>query len=216
MDHKLIESLQWADKYTLNDLSAAERTQFEEHLFDCPICSEQVRQTFTVIENLNEVLREERATSSARATKAGWREWFRLPSLVPALAALCLAGVVVYQNAGSGQADMAQVLTPSSFVAPVSRGDKTVVHVNRKSAMFLLSFNVDGAKPDSLAFNFKDAAGKPVLTVKTEPQSTASFTLPILLPVKNFPAGEYRMLLHPLSEPDSITTYPFVVTDDTK
>ena len=215
MDHKLAESLQSLEKYTLNEMSAAERMQFEEHLFDCPICAEQVRQNFTIVENLKEVLREEGAlatVSDAAASRSNWKKWFQFPSLVPGLVALALACVVIFQNT-AGSNEMERVLMPASVLAPASRGESDVIRIDRKHPSFLLSFTVDAARPDSFRCEFDDASGNKVTTLESGPESTASFNLQVQLLSKHFPSGKYEMRLRPASEPDSITTYHFVIDD---
>lgn len=212
MDHKLTESLHSVEKYTLDEMSDAERTQFEEHMFDCPICSEQVRQNFTVVENLKEVLREEPAASyaSVPVRAAGWRDWLRPSSLLPTFAAAALALVLIYQSATHGHV-VGRVLPLASVVAPVARGEAAPVQlVDSQLPTFIITFSVDGLS-DSFVCEFEGASGKKILAVSSGPESVTSFNLPVELPAKSFPPGEYRMTLRPASKPDSIKTYPFVI-----
>ncbi len=215
MDHKTAKTLQAAERYSLDELSDQEREQFEEHLFDCPVCSEQVRQNFTVTENLKQVFREGslEAAHAAPAGRGGWQEWLRLPSLVPTFAALALAGFVVYQSANPGASETtAHVLPAASLLMPVSRGEAVPVQlIDPRSASLLLTFSVDALHPDSFLCEFKSAAGKEILRVTTGPETAASFNLPIQVPARLFPAGRYQMILRPVSEPDSIKSYPFVL-----
>ena len=215
MDHILAEKSQSVVKYAMNDMSDDERTEFEGHLFDCPVCAEQVRQNFTIVENLKEVLSEEKAKSTqseaVRSSVSGWRKWFQIPSLVPTVAALGLAGLLFYQSATDSP--VARVLMPESIVAPVSRGASDGIQVQRTSPLFLVTFMVDAGRPASFVCDFLHSSGESVLTLQTPAQNTAAFNLPVLLPAKSFPAGHYQMKLHPASEPDSITTYNFVVED---
>jgi len=209
MDHNLAESLHSVEKYTLNEMSGAERTQFEEHLFDCPLCSEQVRQNFTAVETLKEVLREQPAASYL-SVGTGWRDWLRPSSLVPTFAAAALACMLVYQYA-SGPGMEARVLPLASVVAPVARGEAPPVQlVDHKSPSFVVTFSVDGLS-DSFVCEFLTTAGKKIISIAGGPESVASFNLPVELPAKNFPPGSYRMILRPVSKPDSIKTYPFVI-----
>ena len=210
MDHKFAESLQSVEKYTLNEMSAEERTAFEEHMFDCPICSEQVRQNFTLVENLKEVLREEPAARYAAAPSGYWA-WLRPSSLVPTFAAVALACVLVYQNIGGGNQEFARVLPLASVVTSVERDASAPVQlVDPKSPTFIVTFGVDRLA-EGFECEFINKAGKTVASVSHGAESVASFNLPVELPTKNFPPGEYRMSLRPASKPDSIKTYPFVV-----
>jgi anti-sigma factor RsiW len=215
----MVESLQSVDKYLLNELSSDERTEFEEHMFDCPICSDQVRENFTVTENLKEVLREEKARAAAQAgelSRGGWwRGWVGVPSLVPTFAALALACVLGYQDYGGGASQIARVLPPPAAVLmPVARGDNQLqVQVGRKLPLFQIEVKGDSRQPDSFEMVFQNAAGAKVLALNSGAQKTTDFDLEIQLPVKSFPAGRYELILRPASEPDRIITYPFVIRD---
>lgn len=217
MDHKLAESLQSVDKYLLNELSPEQRTQFEEHLFDCPLCADQVRQSFTVLENLKQVLREEKATATdartVHASHTGWRDWFRIPSLVPTLAALLLACLAGYQHFEMLNSQTAEILPPPAAVLlPVSRGESVAqVTVAPGAAVFRLDVKGDSARPDAFACEFQNADGVKVLTLNAPPQPSTDFDLQFQLPAKAFPTGRYQLILRPASEPDRIITYPFAV-----
>lgn len=214
MDHKTAETIQAVERYTLDELPEQERDQFEEHLFDCPICSELVRQNFTIAENLKQVFVEDsvRASSKLRTNRSAWREWFRVPSLVPTLAALSLGALLLYQNTGHNAAEDARVLPPASIMMPVSRGESLPSQlVDPKSGTFLMTFSVDAARPDSFTCEFDDSTGRKVLQLTTGPETTTSFNLPVQLSTAKFPPGRYQMVLRPASEPDSIKSYPFVI-----
>jgi len=217
MDHKLAESLRSLDKYMLDELSGEERAQFEEHMFDCPICSDQVRQNFTVIENLKEVLGEQRAASSVETgwSRGGWRDWLRIPSLAPTFAALALACVLGYQNLAVGPGSAAQFLPQVAALQSTPRGENVVptIRVDRKSPLFQLSVNADTLPAGSFACEFQNAAGKKVLTLNSGPQNR-DLELRIQLATKDFPAGRYQLSLRPTAEPDRIITYLFAVEDN--
>src|SRR5882762_5192275 len=104
MNHQLAEQTHAVDKYLLNELTEAERLEFEEHFFDCPACSHELKQNTIVVDNLKQVLLEDRRkTSEERVasrwlSREAWLSWLRPTTLVPAFAALALALVVGYQN----------------------------------------------------------------------------------------------------------------------
>src|SRR5882724_13439816 len=98
MNHKLAEQTHAVDKYLLNELSATERLEFEEHFLDCPACSDELKQNVIVVDNLKQVLLEDRRKSSEERVAATaepgrgwftrWFRWLRPATLVPAFAAL--------------------------------------------------------------------------------------------------------------------------------
>ena len=89
-----------AERYLLDELDDRERDEFEEHLFDCRDCAENVRAVREFIEH-SEVLLEENqplSTSTPRwqASRAGRFGWLRPAFVIPTLTALL--GMVLYQN----------------------------------------------------------------------------------------------------------------------
>jgi hypothetical protein len=213
MDHKTIESNNLVEKYISDEMSEQERTDFEEHMFACQVCSEQVRQDFTLVELLRALSPDQLPVrAQASAQNPGWREWLRLPSLVPTFAALILACVMGYQHLGGVPDEMARVLPQSVVLQPVTRGanDAPAIHVDRKSPAFELSVNADKLPSGSFVCEVQKPSGAKILSLTSAPQDT-SFDLHIQLPTKKFTPGRYQLVLRPAAEPDSIVTYPFTV-----
>jgi len=196
MDHKLAETSQSVEKYTLNELSEDERTQFEEHMFDCPICSDLVRQNFTVTENLKQVLREEPVQQ-----RVSWRDWFRVPSLVPAFAALALAGIVGYQN--FGPSELAQVLPQMAALKPAARGTVPVVPAGAR----LLPVNADQLPIGPFEFELDNS------DVRGRGQKTGADAQIQILFSKSLPAGRHTLKLVSDAEKADPITYTFEVQE---
>jgi hypothetical protein len=97
MDHETAIQIKASSRYLVGDLSPVERDDFEEHLSDCTRCLDEVWTASVFAANAKAVFRD-RAARAPAPKKAAWSEWF-WPRLVPALAALCLAAFVIYQNA---------------------------------------------------------------------------------------------------------------------
>ena len=221
MDHELAEREQAVDRYLLDEFTPEERLEFEEHLFDCPICANQIRRDAISVDNLKEVLREgeQQAAESRRSVKPpsrGWLEWLRPATLAPAFAALILAVTVGYQNFVSIPAlEQPQVL--SSFVIPpLARDGGPAITVDRRLPRFNLNFEVDSphAYPQ-YECDFQKDSGETVLVLSSGPREVASFTLDFLLPAKRFPAGHYIMILRAASDPQAeIHRYPFAIQDE--
>lgn len=218
MDHRVAEERNAVERYLLGEFTDDERSEFEEHLFDCTRCGEQVRESAVVIDNLKAVLGEQRESSSeanaSRARARDWKAWFRLPMLVPSLAALALATIVAYQNWIYIPAlEQPQVLALNTVVAPLARDEGAVITVDPNPPRFNLNFAVD-VQPAYPAYvcEFRKENGSSILSVNSGPQKVASFTLGLVLPTKDFPPGRYVMVLRPASVPQTeLQRYNFVI-----
>ena len=202
------------EKYMSDDMSDQERSDFEEHMFACPVCSEEVRQDFTLIETLKSLTPDQVPEAMRNGIRlAGWRDWFRPASLIPTFAAVALACVVGYQNLGSGAGEIASV-APVALINPVTKGGGDVVSipVSLKSRVFVLHLNSETLPSGSFAGEVDDFAGRKILVLPNGVQNKST-ELQVTLPTKNFPVGKYELVLRPAAEPDSIVTYPFAVEE---
>jgi hypothetical protein len=221
MNHKLAEQTHAVDKYLLNELSATERLEFEEHFFDCPACSDELKQNVIVVDNLKQVLLEDqRKDSEQRVTAAprsgrGWLAWLRPATLVPAFAALALALVVGYQNFVYIPGLTRPHALEAVPIASAARDTGTTVSIDRRLPMFNLSFDVDSSRAyPSYVCDFQMEGKGTILTVDSGPRSVAAFNLDLLLPAKQFPPGRYVMILRPASQPETeISRFPFAIRD---
>lgn len=218
MEHRVAEQTNAVERYLLDEFTPVERENFEAHLFDCPICGEQVRQGAIAIANVKQVFREESESSEAsrqRSRSHGWAAWFRVPALVPSWAALALAVVVVYQNRVLIPAlEQPQVLS-SGLIAPLAREAAPRVTINPRLPKFNLSFDVDDRRAyGSYTCDFQREGGASIFKLDCGTRQVASFTLDLLLPTKDFPAGRYVMILRPATEPQNqVQSYNFVIQD---
>jgi hypothetical protein len=220
MDHRVAEERNAVERYLLNEFTAEERSDFEEHLFDCTICGEQVRESAAAIDNLKEVLREEQQQSSSeagqrRGLERNWKAWFRLPVLVPSLAAFMLGAIVLYQNSVFiPKLQRPQVLS-SDVIAPQARESERAILVSSWEPRFNLNFLVDApeAYPAYICDFLTESGGK-IIQVTSGPEKVAAFTLGIALPTKDFPPGRYVMVLRPVTAPQTeVQRYNFVIQE---
>ena len=216
MTHRVAEEQNAVARYLLGEFDDGERREFEEHLFDCMICGEQVRESAIAIDNLKEVLREETQPSKAKPKQLQvrhWKAWFRLPALVPSLAALGLAAVMVYQNSVFiPKLEQPQVLS-NLVVAPQAREAAPVITTDPNQPRFNLNFLVDAPEAfPAYICDFQNESETSIVRVKSGPEKVASFTLGILLPTKDFPPGRYVMVLRAASAPQTeVQRYSFLI-----
>ncbi len=218
MEHRVAEETQAVERYLLDEFTPEERADFEAHLFDCPVCGEQVRQGAIAIENVKQVFREESEISEASRQSGrnqGWAAWFRMPALIPSLAALALAAVVVYQHSVSIPALQQPQVLSSEVIAPLAREAAPVVTIDSRLPMFNLNFEVDAPQAyASYTCEFQRENGAAIVKLNDGGRKVASFTLGVLLPTREFPAGRYVMILRPATEPQTeVHRYPFVIQD---
>ena len=59
VDHQAAVDRGLPERYVLGELQASELAEFEEHLFECSVCAEDVREIARLAANIKAVLREE-------------------------------------------------------------------------------------------------------------------------------------------------------------
>jgi hypothetical protein len=216
MEHRVAEQMNAVEKYLLDEFTPGERADFEAHLFDCPICGQEVRQSAIAIENMKQVFREECEVSEASRQsrrRQGWAAWFRMPVLIPSLAALALAVVAVYQNAVTIPALRQTQVLSNLVIAPLAREAAPEVPVDPRLPKFNLNFDVDARQSyGSYRCEFQREGGASILKLDCGSSQVASFTLPLLLPTKAFSPGRYVMILRPSTDPSAeVDRYNFVI-----
>jgi hypothetical protein len=134
MDHEQAIKKMMAERYLLGELSDNERDAYEEHLFSCPECFEQVRAGTEFVSYLKRIGVEE------PAPQPRWRQ-FLTQSLRPtpafAFAACVLAAIGVYQNMSTIQRLKAPEIESRYMLTEPSRGNAETFNVSRSSRIGL-------------------------------------------------------------------------------
>ncbi len=156
MDHDQAIETKFPMRYVLQELTPADRDEFEEHMADCSNCMNEVWMATAFAANAKEVFRAEGARQVAE--RAPW--WGRFsfgaaPQWIPVAACLLLAVTVGYQNlfeiqslrAKIGQLDQPQVLASTPIVPPSSRGSSHLIEIPSGVAFFPLSLATDVVGP---------------------------------------------------------------------
>ncbi|HKE26712.1 MAG TPA: zf-HC2 domain-containing protein [Bryobacteraceae bacterium] len=105
------------ERYTIGELTDADRDAFEEHFACCSRCMDELSALTTFAANARAVFRD-RAVAAERAASPKKRAglWaFRWQFAIPALAAMALAAVVVYQT----NVIIPSLMAPQGFVPAV-------------------------------------------------------------------------------------------------
>lgn len=98
IDHQEAVKNLMAERYLLGELNVGEREAYEEHLFSCDACFEQVKAGTEFVSHLRRIGTEEPATEVAPPRWAQSLRSVLRPAPAFALAACILAGTSLYQN----------------------------------------------------------------------------------------------------------------------
>jgi len=179
MDHTEALKQMAAERYLLNELEAAEREAFEEHVFECDECAFDLRAGAAFVDEAKAQLPDLLATSPdtprAKTVKPqrdnrGWFSWMRNgmnPAFaVPTFAALLL--IVGYQNlvtlpALRASADQPQLLASVPLHGATRGGERLTINADRVHG-FVLPFELfrqpDAPNYASYSFVLSDSQGK--------------------------------------------------------
>jgi putative zinc finger protein len=211
MNHELAVKIDAVDKYLMNELTGAERHDFEEHMFDCPACFGLVERDALIVDNLKEVLREP-LPDQKRSFSSVFAQWTRPFVFIPSFAALALAMFTGYQNLVYIPGLNKPMVLQPHVIDSVARGVGTAIHLDRGAAMFNLSFDVDSPQAyASYVCEFQNDRKETVLTVDAGQPATAAFTLNLLLPAKKFPAGQYVAIISAGAQNTEVRRLPFLI-----
>ncbi|MGC2697824.1 MAG: zf-HC2 domain-containing protein [Candidatus Angelobacter sp.] len=136
MDHEQAVKNLTAERYLLGELSGSELDAYEQHLFECAFCFEQVQAGTEFVS----YIKQSGAEAHAAVTQAGWRQ-FRSSALRPAPAiafvACFLAAISVYQNMATIQKLKAPQIESRYMLTEQSRDSEKVVSAPRNSRVRL-------------------------------------------------------------------------------
>jgi Putative zinc-finger len=187
-----------AEKYLLNELSGAQRDEFEEHFFECQECAMDVRAGAAFIAQARTELRPAPQDSTA-VKRRSFFTFFNLPLAGVLVAAM--AAVVVYQNVVTlprlrsevATANAPAVLPATPPIGSASRGTEMPSAVlSHGQALFL---NVDVPTDDrfsSYELAFYTPGGSRLDAIGVSPDQ-AKNTLLVRLPAHEIESGVYTL-----------------------
>jgi len=198
MDHEQAMKNLVAERYLLGELNESERDAYEEHLFNCSACFEQVSLGTEFIGHLKQSGAPETAPAvSARpGFMAGFLAGFRQPA--PALAfglLLCVSGFSAYQNSlishlKEPKLELRYVLTGIAHGA----GDSQLLQVTRNTS---LSLSVEYTpKGEFVAYNARilSESGK-VIGTFVVPGNQPGSTATVGLTAGDLAQGKYSIVI---------------------
>lgn len=195
MDHETAIRTQAAERYVLEEFSPEERTDFEEHYFDCPACAEEVKSASIFAANATEALREGRARAAEKLARPAGRpgRWFSWPLVASAVLNLALL-------VGLGIENFRPSVEPQFYrtfgVPPAARGSQPTISVPAGAQFFGARFDLQpGQRFESFRYQILDAKGASRSARSLPAPSGDEGELELLVPVASLEPGSYTLVL---------------------
>lgn len=210
MDHQEAIQLGAVEKYCLDELPAAQRSEFEAHFFDCRECASELRVTAAFLDIARAELKRGKFVSAApRTVKRSWLELLARPAVLTPAFGLLLA-VIAYQNSVvlprfNGQ--IAQLRQPGvvatvSLIGGNSRGSAPPPISGTTGQPILLSFDIPAIRPypgyDCVLIDASRTVVWRVPVSSVQAQDTVS----ISVPAGALRAGDYTLVVRGLETQD--------------
>jgi len=210
MDHNEATQQMAAERYLLGELTPEVRDAFEEHAFDCPECSIDLRAGASFIGAAKVEFPKIAETSAAlpkpeivRPTKKpfDWLSWLRPAFAVPAFAALL--ALVAYQNLDTipalrKAATEPSVLPSTSFHAGTRGAAHQAVAADRTQGAVLSIGLPQESGYTSFAFEFYDPQGKQIWMRSipaSQSVSDSDGTVSLVIPGSGLTQGSYALAI---------------------
>lgn len=214
MEHQQAKNSGAVERYLLGDMSGSELDAFEEHLFDCSRCAQEVRTGEMLRANLRAVAADEKKSNVAPfrrrrlVVQPAWAAAAALLLMVLPLTAYHSFYVMPLQSRLAA-AESPRIYESFPLTGAV-RGETNVVRVDPTMRDVALSFDPPAlADYDSYLIEVKsDAVQFPPLR-REAPRP--GLPIEVLIPASQLVAGDYRLILSGLSEgaPIEVETFNF-------
>jgi anti-sigma factor RsiW len=165
MEHEEAMNNLVAERYLLGELTENDRDAYEEHLFSCPVCFEQIKAGTEFVGHLRR-MGAEKPRDIPVWRKVAHGVFRPATSLAVAALFLCSAGINVYQNALLHRPKAPQVITAAVTLKPESRGEALVVPAFR-NGNFTLRLVVPTDDITVLKTRVLDKSGREITSTST-------------------------------------------------
>jgi hypothetical protein len=215
MDHSEAVQQMTAERYLLGELTPELRDAFEEHAFDCPECSLDLRAGAAFVNEaknqLPGLIAPSLAPAKPAAKKRDWFIWLRPAFAAPAFAVLL--GVIGVQNLATiptlrSAASQPRLLPWVSFHAGTRGAAHTPVPADRKQGAVLLMDLPQNSGFTSYIFDLYDPQSKRFWTqtvAAPSENSTEDRTISLLIPGAGLQQGSYTLAISGVSSPSGRT-----------
>ena len=177
MEHYEAVEMMASERYLLDELTPELRDAYEEHMFGCTECADDVRFGAAFIDHAKAVLPEMAVAAlpagvpvSVRQPvkeKRDWFAWLRPAMMVPAFA--CLLAIVGYQNlvvypSLEASATEPRLLPAATVLQGATRGGIPIVYADLVTGSTVTVPLPQTTAYDSYKFDFYDSKGKMIWT----------------------------------------------------
>jgi hypothetical protein len=216
MDHDRAAAIKAAERYILDELSPAEREEFEEHYFCCEECAAQLRETAAFADNAAAVMRSRREGFAARALRPARASWLGKPQwALAAVAALLVIAVAELFYIRAVRMELAAALAPqavlSTTLQPMTRSEGDRVAIRPGQAFFEVAMDVDPeAQASMYSYEIRAAEGN-VMVRGSAAAPPPGAPIRLLLPAARFRPGSYVLRLSPAGGAALAEEFRFVI-----
>lgn len=195
MEHYEAVEMMASERYLLDELTPELRDAYEEHMFGCTECADDVRFGAAFIDHAKAVLPEMAVAALPTAEpvsvrqpvkeKRDWFAWLRPAMMVPAFA--CLLAIVGYQNlvvypALEASATEPRLLPAATVLQGATRGGIPIVYADLVTGSTVTVPLPQTTAYDSYKFDFYDSKGKMIWTHTMRSAGVADDMATIWLP----------------------------------
>ena len=192
MEHYEAIEMMASERYLLDELTPEVRDAYEEHMFGCTECANEVRFGAAFVDHAKEILPTMTVASApvrqpvkVIAEKRDWFAWLRPAIMVPAFA--CLLAIVGYQNlvtypALQASASEPRILPPSTVLQGATRGGLPVVYADLVTGSTITVPLQQNASYSAYKFEFFDSKSKLIWTRTMRSAEMSDDTATIWLP----------------------------------
>lgn len=222
MDHSEAVRTKAAVRYLLGEMTERDRNEYEDHMFGCYECAQDLRAGAAFVDNAKDAFVELPEARSEFARPAWWNWFLRPASALPVMAllvaALCYQGayLVPHLKTELDRATAPQTLPSLSLLGADARGGEVpeiAIAANKPFGLF-----VDIPPSDqfsSYVCEVQDRLGAVRFAVNISAQE-ARKTVLVLVPPSRLAPGTYAMVVRGLGqggavEKTQIARYPFVL-----
>jgi len=196
IDHQDAVKSLMAERYLLGELNAGEREAYEEHLFSCDTCFEQVKAGTEFVGHLRRMATEEREEQPA---------WSRLvhrvlhpsPALAFGVLFLCTTGVSVRQAMVIHQMNAPEAVMVVT-VTEASRASDKPINVPRRGSFELRAVFGHEQKLQSYRARVVSASGKEMASVAIKDPENGEIQL--RLNAGQFRDGDYILIVQAIDQ----------------